>query len=251
MPPSPGSPAKNCSKPTSAPPAGKSRLAGAGWLARPAAIAGCQAILGYLESSSTAPLFAGRFLFVWSVPMKPVFRIQFAIPIAAALLAMPFQAEADEGYSLRVRAGADGGDGNYTVAGLALQWPTQWQKAYETWRVALKPELEIGSFRYHGDVAGPRRTEAVGGIAMFRFERTLGGLRPYGELGLGAALFNHEQLGGKRLSTAFQFSEHVGLGLHLGEHWTLGWRYSHYSNADIRLPNAGVDLQQVMLGFEF
>lgn len=183
--------------------------------------------------------------------MKPAFLSPTAATgmLLATLSALPVSA--DEAYGLRLRLGADGPDGHYTVAGLALQWPGVWERQYDNWRVALAPELELGSFHYRGDDAGPRRTEEVGAIAMFRVDYPMGGLHPYGELGLGAALFNHDQLGGKRISTAFQFSEHVGLGLRLGAHWTVGWRYSHYSNADIRLPNAGIDLQQLVFGYRF
>lgn len=167
---------------------------------------------------------------------------------AACVLFLPLAAAA-EGMGIGLRYGEDGSD--YRGAGLSLRFHPWWSRALGNWTASLSPAVEFTRFRYRGDAPAARSLAEVGGIAMFRFARQAGWLRPYAEAGLGMSLFSRQDLGDKIFSTAFQFSEHLGLGLGLGEHWALGARFSHYSNADIQIPNKGLDMQQVMLSFSF
>ncbi|OYV39755.1 MAG: acyloxyacyl hydrolase [Thiomonas sp. 20-64-5] len=72
------------------------------------------------------------------------------------------------------------------------------------------------------------------------------------EFGIGANLFSGTTLGAKHISTAYQFGDSIGL-LHrfADTPWTLGARFTHYSNADIKRPNPGQDYLQVRLGYSF
>lgn len=72
------------------------------------------------------------------------------------------------------------------------------------------------------------------------------------EFGIGANLFSGTTLGAKRISTAYQFGDSIGL-LHRidGTPWTLGVRFTHYSNADIKRPNPGQDYLQLHIGYRF
>ena len=168
---------------------------------------------------------------------------------AAALLALlPVAGQADD-MGLGLRYGEDGSD--YRAAGVSFRFRPFWTNDIGNWRASLSPAAEFTRFRYRGDGDGPRSLSELGAIGMFRFARESGWIRPYAEAGLGVSLFSRQDLGNKIFSTAFQFSEHLGLGLCFAEHWSLGVRFSHYSNADIEIPNKGLDVQQVMLGFSF
>lgn len=168
--------------------------------------------------------------------------------LAVVLLLAPLAGRA-EGMALGLRYGEDGSD--YNGSGISLRFHPWWWKEYGNWSASLSPAVEFTRFRYRGDGIGARSLSEIGGIGMFRFSRQAGWFRPYAEAGLGMSLFSRQDLGEKVFSTAFQFSEHLGLGLGVGEHWALGYRFSHYSNADIQTPNKGLDVQQVMLSFSF
>lgn len=140
---------------------------------------------------------------------------------------------------------------NYERVGAHVRFAPQWGSDWGGWRLGVHPELELSRFRYTGKGGGADRLDQAGVIALGRMVRGQGAWRPYAEVGLGAALFSRSDLGSKEFSTSFQFSQHLGLGLEFGKHLTVGWRYSHYSNADIEMPNDGIDLHQLVVGLRF
>lgn len=140
---------------------------------------------------------------------------------------------------------------NYDRIGASLRFAPVWTADWGNWRAALHPELEVGRLRYDGHGPGASTLDQGGVLGMFRAVYGSGALRPYAEVGLGLALFSRTTLGGKDFSTRLQFSEHLGLGVELPHGLSAGWLYSHYSNADIKLPNDGVDFHQIVIGARF
>ena len=140
---------------------------------------------------------------------------------------------------------------SYDRTGLSVRLGPVWETDWGQWHTGLHPELELSRFRFDGDGPGHDSLTQAGAMGMLRMVRGKGGLQPYAELGLGAALLSRTDLGSKVFSTAFQFSEHVGLGVELAGRYSLGWRYSHYSNGDIKSPNDGIDLHQLLIGARF
>jgi lipid A 3-O-deacylase len=65
---------------------------------------------------------------------------------------------------------------------------------------------------------------------------------PYAELGLGAHALSKTRIHARRFSTAFQFGEHLALGVRFGprQSYSVALRLSHVSNASIKSPNDGV-----------
>lgn len=172
-------------------------------------------------------------------------KLAAALTLAAALVAAPAFA-ADTAFSLRV-----GEHDNYERVGASVRFAPLWSRDWSGWRLALHPEAELSRFRYTGHNPGADTLYQGGVVGMFRIVRGEGALRPYAELGLGGSLFSRDKFGGKNFSTRFQFSEHVGLGLEFANGVAAGWLYSHYSNADIELPNDGIDLHQIVIGARF
>lgn len=187
-----------------------------------------------------------------SEPGTPPTRSMQAAPaglmlaLLAILQAPPLHAE---GYGLTLRHGEAGGD--YRGDGISLRLPTRWSADWSGWTATLRPAVEINRFRYDGGLPGPRYLNEAGALGLFRVERANGAVRPYAEAGLGLTLLSRSTLGNKDLSTRFQFSEQIGLGVRFAERWSAGWRYSHYSNGDIKMPNDGIDMQQIELGVDF
>lgn len=166
-------------------------------------------------------------------------------------LALPVALARAEDLELALRHGRDGGDIEGT--GLALRLGPVWSKDWGDWRLRLHPGLEATRFRYGGSkpAAGPDNLNVGAGVALLRMQRADGRGGPYAEIGLGAAWFSRDKLGGKEFSTHFQFTEQIGLGVEFPGGWFAGWRYSHYSNANIDKPNDGLDFHQLMIGVHF
>lgn len=75
--------------------------------------------------------------------------------------------------------------------------------------------------------------------------------RFYVEGGVGPSIFTHTQFADKNISTAFQFADQIGLGYQLTKNSRLGLRYSHFSNANIKTPNPGLDVTQISYTYQF
>lgn len=174
--------------------------------------------------------------------MKPAVA---ALTLSAALVSA--SALADD-TAFRVRFGEYD---NYQRVGASVRFAPLWSSGWGGWRATLHPEAEVSRFRYTGHAPGADTLYQGGVIGMFRIVRGEGALRPYAEFGLGGALFSRDKLGSRNFSTRFQFSEHIGLGLEWANGVSAGWQYSHYSNADIKLPNDGIDLHQIVIGAHF
>lgn len=134
-----------------------------------------------------------------------------------------------------------------------------WNKRWFTWGhwdLSGYWELDVGRWISSPGFTGNGSLTEIGITPVFRFqskERYGGNVLPYVEAGVGAHLLSHTQLGNRRFSTAFQFGDHVGFGVLFGRHgqFDLGYRFQHLSNADIKKPNNGINLNLVRFGYRF
>ncbi len=78
----------------------------------------------------------------------------------------------------------------------------------------------------------------------------LGTVTPYLEGGIGISYFSKTRMGPRDLSTHFLFEDRVGAGIKMGN-WDLSFRYMHYSNADIKKPNDGIDIFIGSINYRF
>lgn len=109
--------------------------------------------------------------------------------------------------------------------------------------------LEFGVSRWHADAGRtPERAWQVGAVPLLRWWPAE---RFYVEGGIGPTLFSTTRLAGKRISSAYQFGDHLGAGFALTPWQHIGLRYSHFSNAGIKRPNPGLDVLQVTYGLKF
>lgn len=144
-----------------------------------------------------------------------------------------------------------------TSVGVGWALPDFWQAPHGSWELAAHPELQLNQHRIARADFGPDSVAQVGAAAIWRARRAMGNWRPYAEFGLGGNLFSRVHFGEKDLSTAFQFSEHIGLGIEWhrsgGQHeggW-VGWRLSHYSNAGLGEHNDGLNTNALVVGLYF
>ena len=114
--------------------------------------------------------------------------------------------------------------------------------------LSIVPVYEIARFRSNrAGLTGNDTLWQISAVPMFRYHFD----RLYLEAGIGASLFNGTGIEDRQLSTAFQFSDHIGIGYRFSPNLTVGYRFSHFSNGGIRRPNAGINSQSLMLNVAF
>ena len=145
------------------------------------------------------------------------------------------------------------GDGS-DMGRIALQW--DWGKRWfqgADWHVGGYWDLGLGYWRRDDARAGENDDIVeIGFTPVFRIQRnSLTG--PYVEAGIGAHLLSRTSIGDNRMSTKFQFGDHIGLGYRFGAKaaWEVGYRYQHLSNAGIKKPNDGINFHQLRVQYRF
>jgi lipid A 3-O-deacylase len=173
--------------------------------------------------------------------------------IAAALTAMTFglgcvPASAADGMAIEAGSG-DSAD----MGRVAIQW--NWQRRWferPDWHLGGYWDLGLGYWRQDVLPGQNGSITEVGLTPVLRLQRN--DLRgPYLEAGIGLHYLSKTRMGDKRLSTRFQFGDHIGAGYRFGARraWDLGYRYQHLSNADIKRPNNGINFHQIRLQYHF
>jgi hypothetical protein len=166
----------------------------------------------------------------------------------AVLAVLSAPASALDGMSIEA-----GRNGNYEMARLGVQW--QWQQrwlASDGRHLGGYWDLSAGAWR--GDaLAG--QNDGLTDIGLTPTVRWQADDRKgfYLEAGIGAHYLSGTTIGSRRLSTRFQFGDHIGIGYRFGPKgaFDLGFRFQHLSNADIKRPNDGMDFNQLRLQYWF
>jgi hypothetical protein len=115
----------------------------------------------------------------------------------------------------------------------------------EAWWMPTHVQLG-GSIWQVPDIRGTTRRFDLNATSIWRNEKPWG----YWEAGFGGYLLsktiNNEDT---RMPSAFEFGSHLGVGLRLAKHHTVGVGFQHLSNAGIKQPNGGIDLLFVQYTF--
>jgi hypothetical protein len=148
----------------------------------------------------------------------------------------------------------EAGNGDDTdMARVAVQW--NWQKRMlqgSDWHVGGYWDLGLGYWKNDGFPGHNDEITEIGLTPVLRLQRNdLQGF--YAELGIGWHLQSHSTIGDKRMSTLFQFGNHIGVGYRFGAKraFDLSYRYQHLSNAGIKHPNDGINFNQIRLQYHF
>lgn len=153
-------------------------------------------------------------------------------------------------------AGTQGGvslhygiDDRYQRVTLNYETPSLWTHPFggNRGRLDLTPELGVSYWRADGSHS-PRSVWQLNAIPMFRWWT---GERFYLEAGIGATAFSHTRFADETISSAFQFGDHIGMGLLLTPNHRISVRYSHFSNASIKRPNPGLNVVQATYAYQF
>jgi lipid A 3-O-deacylase len=136
------------------------------------------------------------------------------------------------------------GHGDDKTSLLRLALIDRWRKAQKgqppQWRLAGYWEFSAGAWDNSEE-----STADVGFTPVFRIERS----RLYLEAAIGVHLVQARISAHRTFSTALQFAEHVGAGVHMGKRYDLGVRVQHLSNGGIHSPNPGINFLLVHLHY--
>ncbi|WP_171962686.1 acyloxyacyl hydrolase [Bordetella trematum] len=142
------------------------------------------------------------------------------------------------------------GIGNhYQRVTLNYETPSWWSHQFSNgWgRLDLSGEFGAAYWWANGS-REPGHVWQANAIPMFRWWAND---RFYIEAGIGATAFSHTSFADKRIGSAFQFGDHIGMGFLLTKNNRIGVRYSHFSNAGIKRPNPGLDVVQMTYTYQF
>ena len=148
-----------------------------------------------------------------------------------------------------------GGENEVRLARIGLQW--DWSKrwlASNGNHLGGYWDLTLGQWhgkKYKNDPDRTQDIAVIGITPVFRYQRD-NKTGPYFEVGIGANLLSElYDNNGDRLSTAFQFGDHVGLGYVFNNKLDIGVKYQHYSNGGIKNPNSGVNFAILKASYRF
>jgi len=159
------------------------------------------------------------------------------------------------GYGVFVEYGSGDSVDVYRIGGQVDWEPKTWLPSGEGWETVGFWEGSVGYWK--GSDTSPESTQSldeVGAKAVLRVHGSGAGLRPYFEFGEGFRLLSHVHINANRgFATAFQFDNHIGLGLEFGSNgqYDVGYRFRHISNASIKHPNNGINVQELQLTYHF
>ena len=169
----------------------------------------------------------------------------FAVPHAHAIDGVSFELGTSDSSNVSV---------DMVRVGVQWDWSKRWTLGSD-WHLGGYWDLAVG---YWDNDSHNRSSSGIGDLGftpVFRIQQTdPSGLAPYIEAGIGFHYLTKTSINPeRRLSTRFQFGDHIGVGLRFGpKHaFDLGYRYQHLSNAGIKDPNQGINFHQVRLQYHF
>ena len=89
---------------------------------------------------------------------------------------------------------------------------------------------------------------AISPVFAYYFGPKSWGLHPYLEAGIGFSYVSKTEINDRTLTSHFQFEDRLGLGIRT-RRVDYNFRYLHYSNANFKVPNEGMDMLVLTVGF--
>lgn len=177
------------------------------------------------------------------------FALQAAVA-AVALIGLQSTSYAVDSTSVEIAGGQ-----NVQMLRLGAQWDwknTAWWQSNGT-HIGGYWDVTVAQWRqnhYNGTDQKKDFTD-IGLTPVFRFQRDdKKGF--YAEAGVGVHLFSSlYNNNDKKLSTAFQFGDHIGAGYVFSNGVDVGLKLQHFSNGGIKQPNGGVNFAVLKAAYHF
>jgi lipid A 3-O-deacylase len=148
----------------------------------------------------------------------------------------------------------EAGYGYHTDMG-RIAWSRAWDQRWfadSPWFLSGYWDVALGRWTPHNAAGSNHDVTDFGLTPVWRLRPSqyYGSISPFVEAAVGFHyISDHQIYAGRDMSTHFQFGDHVGAGLTLGEHhdWDVMLRLQHLSNAGLQNPNPGINFYQVRL----
>jgi lipid A 3-O-deacylase len=171
-----------------------------------------------------------------------VLAVMSAVAVPAFAQTAPASAIDSSAWSLQLGTYDD-----YNRLTLNYETAPVWQTRFSNGtRITLSGEF--GGSYWHTSRGTRNNFYQLSAIPLFRYWPTD---RLYFEAGIGATVFDSTHVGNKEISTNFQFGDHLGVGYRITNDMMIGYRFSHFSNASIKRPNPGLNVNQIVLNKRF
>jgi hypothetical protein len=169
------------------------------------------------------------------------------------LCALLFSGNAVSVDGVSVEAG-NGDSTNTARVGATWNFDRQWFTEGD-WLVTGFWEATAGRWQGRSAIGNTQTITDLGVTPVFRLQqKNPSGISPYLEGAIGFHLISPTFIyDNRRFGSAFQFGDHIGAGVRFGDHqqYDLAYRYQHLSNAGIKKPNQGINLNQVHFIYHF
>lgn len=148
--------------------------------------------------------------------------------------------------SAGIRAGFPGGFStrHFYHAAAYADWALPWR--LEPGDFHFQPKLDLAA-GWLGEKGSDAFFSSVGPVIEVSYRR----LPVSVEGGISPTALSRSEFATKDVGTWFQFSSQVGLNWRFRDHWQLGYRYMHISNAGIAESNPGINLHVAVLAYRF
>lgn len=121
--------------------------------------------------------------------------------------------------------------------------PWGWDLGGE-WHLQSRLDFSVG---WLGDRGNNAAIGTVGPSLVLSWERLPLAL----EGGSSPTFLSTHQFGTKDFGTEVQFTSHVGVNWDFAEHWRIGYRFQHMSNAGLSSSNPGLNMHMFSLSYRF
>ena len=175
------------------------------------------------------------------MPSNKIFVLKSLAAVVVAIVTLPAFAGNGPFESVSFEAGV-GEEVQVVRIGAQSQWEKQWVKSNGT---HLSGYCDVSASVWRGtayrNIQGRHQDIAVVGFTpVFRYQND-SKQGWYAEAGVGLNLLSERyDNNDDRLSTHFQFGDHIGAG-HVSGKWDLGVKLQHFSNGGYKSPNSGVN----------
>jgi len=186
--------------------------------------------------------------------MKPNPRLLFPLLLYSAVAGASSNNWIDA-VSLSFGEDEDSNDTDMYRIGLQNNWERTWFNG-GAWFVGGYWDAELAYMESDHKNSQNDDLYDLGLTPVFRLQRDASlssGVSPYAEFGIGPHLISETRLGKQKYSTALQFGSLIGFGVGFGDkgQYELSYRLQHISNADIKVPNQGMNLHMLRIGYNF
>ncbi|MEM8868740.1 MAG: acyloxyacyl hydrolase [Verrucomicrobiota bacterium] len=110
--------------------------------------------------------------------------------------------------------------------------------------LSILPEGAVGIIRGNDDTAGYLRLGAAARISLGELPLSL-------SINTGIQVLTEDTFGDFDLGGNFNFSSGIGFDWKFNQHWEIGYRFQHTSNANLYETNPGLDLHSFNFAYKF